>query len=487
MTNARRPDQKAPERIAPLVTLPVFHKLGGRRVVLVGASDGARWKAELLAATGAEVFAVVGAADTEDLDALAANIAGRGEEGFGRIDIIRREWRAEDLEGAALAIADIEDEAEARRFVAAARKAGIPVNVIDNPPFCDFQFGAIVNRSPLVVSISTDGAAPVFGQAIRAKIEAILPRGFAAWAKAARDWRPAVQAEKPVYALRRRFWERFTALALAAPEHPPSEADRTTLMAAFSEDKAGPSTGFVSLVGAGPGDPDLLTLKAVRALQAADIILYDDLVSPAVLEMARREAERVVVGKTGYGPSCKQSDINELLAKLGREGRRVVRLKGGDPLIFGRATEELVACRAAGIPYEIVPGISAAQGAASTLGLSLTERKQARRLQFLTGHGEDGKLPVDIEWKAIADPLATTVLYMPKGTLGAFVARAIDAGINPDTPAAAIVHATRADQHVTYATLRDLPEKLKDGIPVGPTLVLIGAILRDRIVSDATR
>lgn len=484
----RHPNEVHSERIAPLASLPVFHKLHGRSVVLAGSSEGARWKAELLAAAGARVLALVGeATDVTELRGLALSLAGRVDEGFGTIEILRRNWREADMDGAALAIADLENEAEIKRFVAAARHAGVPVNVIDNPTYCDFQFGAIVNRSPLIVSISTDGAAPILGQAIRSKIEALLPRGLAAWAKAARDWRPFVQADRPAYSLRRRFWERFTTRALSNPDLAPTEADRRALLDAFAQDSATASTGHVAIVGAGPGDPDLLTIKAVRALQGADIILFDDLVSAEVLELARREAQRMVVGKTGHGPSCKQSDINTLMVKLARAGKRVVRLKGGDPLIFGRASEELAACREAGIPVEIVPGISAAQGAAAALGLSLTERRHARRLQFLSGHGEDGQLPADINWSALADPTATTVLYMPRGTLASLAARAIEAGLDPQTPAMAITNATRPDQAEITTTIAQLPAKVSEAALRGPTLVVIGAILRERLVTAKAR
>ncbi|KAF0230535.1 MAG: uroporphyrin-III C-methyltransferase / precorrin-2 dehydrogenase / sirohydrochlorin [Beijerinckiaceae bacterium] len=481
--SARKPGIALPDRIAPLATLPVFHKLHGRRVVLAGATEGARWKAELLAAAGANVVVLAGEdADIAPFAALAESLAGRQDEGFGQLAITPRPWRPSDLEGAALAIADLDDPRDIEGFVAAARHAGVPVNIIDNPAFCDFQFGAIVNRSPLVIAISTDGAAPVFGQAIRAKIEALLPRGLAAWAKAARDWRPLVQAKRPDYALRRRFWERFTSRALAAPDRAPEEADRDALMQAFAGDANQPATGQVTFVGAGPGDPDLLTLKAVRALQAADIILFDDLVSAEVLELARREAQRMIVGKTGHGPSCKQGEINDVMVRLARQGKRVVRLKGGDPLVFGRASEELAACRAASIAVEIIPGITAAQGVAAALGISLTERKVARRVQFLTGHGEDGKLPADINWAAIADPGATTVLYMPRGTLAAFVARAIAAGLPGATPATAITYATRPNQREITARLDALPARVVETAP-GPTLVLIGAVLRERLAA----
>ncbi len=283
------------------------------------------------------------------------------------------------------------------------------------------------------MAISTDGAAPVFGQAIRTRIETLLPETLKAWARAAKDWRPAVQARELPFALRRAFWELFTARAMSESGRLPEEADRAELFASLERIEAAPGRGRVSLVGAGPGDPELLTLKAIRALQSADIILYDDLVSPGVLELARREAKRMMVGKTGYGPSVKQSDINALIVSLAGQGKHVVRLKGGDPGIFGRAGEEIEACRAAGLPVTIVPGISAAQGAAATLGVSLTHRDHARRLQFVTGHARSGELPEDLDWRAMADPAATTVIYMARATLAGFRDRALAAGLDPAT------------------------------------------------------
>ncbi len=237
------------------------------------------------------------------------------------------------------------------------------------------------------------------------------------------------------------------------------------------------TTGSVTLVGAGPGDPELLTLRAVRALQEADVILYDRLVGPEILDFARREAKKLLVGKTGYGPSCRQDDINIRMVALARAGKRVVRLKGGDPMIFGRASEEIAACRAAGIAVEIVPGITAAQGAASRLGVSLTERGVARRLQYVTGHAHDGKLPADIDWQSVADSSATTVVYMPARTLAELSRRAIAAGLSAATPAVAIVHATRAGERVIAGTISDLPGRLSPESGGGPMLVLIGRVL----------
>lgn len=480
MSETRIPESRTSPRIDTLATLPVFHRLRGRSVLLAGSSEGALWKAELLAAAGAHVRAFVDdGARLPAFVALAEAIADRASEGFGSIRLEERRWKPSDLGGCALAVGDLEDEAEATAFAEAARASGVPVNVIDRPLLCDFQFGAIVNRSPLIVSISTDGAAPVFGQAIRARIETLLPRILGDWARAALEWRRAVQAHKPEFRIRRRFWERFTARAMTARQAP-EPADRDDLLAALDTDLALPATGSVTLVGAGPGDAELLTIKAVRALQSADVILYDDLVSNEVLELARREAKRMLVGKKGHGPSCRQDDINALMVKLALQGRNVVRLKGGDPLIFGRAGEEIEACRAAGIPVGIVPGISAAQGAAASLGLSLTERRVARRVQYLTGHGEDGTLPADINWAAIADPQVTTVLYMPRHTLADFVTAAIANGLSADTPATAITSATRVDETALDASIAALPERLASGRTNGPTLVMIGAVLRHR-------
>ena len=461
----RQPESTA-ARIEPLATLPLFHKLDGRKVVLAGGTEGALWKAELLAAAGAELHVF---ADGEE--ALFAGLA-QGEAG---IHVHSRAWQADDLTDAAIAVADLDDADAVRAFVAAARQAGVPVNIVDKPEHCDFAFGALVNRSPLIVAVSTDGAAPVFGQAIRTKIEALLPPGLKNWAQAAADWRPAVQARELPFALRRAFWELFTGKAMAEPERAPNRDDEAELFAKLSRiEAAHDGKGRVTLVGAGPGDPELLTLKAIRALQSADIILYDDLVSPDVLELARREAKRMLVGKTGYGPSVKQGDINALIVSLASQGKHVVRLKGGDPGIFGRAGEEIEACQAAGIPVALVPGISAAQGAAASLGLSLTHRDHARRLQFVTGHSRKGELPDDLDWRAMADPAASTVIYMARATLPGFRERAVAAGLDPQTPAVAVLAATRPDEKRVAATIADLPERLGELPANGPVLVLLG-------------
>jgi uroporphyrin-III C-methyltransferase / precorrin-2 dehydrogenase / sirohydrochlorin ferrochelatase len=458
------PTETTTVRMARLARLPAFFALDGKRAVVGGGGQAAAWKAELLSAAGARVD-VFAAEPGDEMLALAAAPSA------GAIGIHQRRWTAGDFAGAAIAVGECADDIEAARFAAAARAAGVPVNVIDRPAFCDFAFGAIVNRSPLVIGISTDGAAPVFGQAIRAKIEALIPKGFARWADAARSWRPRVQALALSFRGRRSLWEKFAERAVAAPDSAPNEADFAALLT-----PAAAAGGSVILVGAGPGDAELLTLRAVRALQSADVILFDHLVSPDILDFARREAKKMLVGKTGYAPSCKQDDINALMVSLAKAGRRVVRLKGGDPMIFGRADEEIAACRAAGITVEVVPGVTAAQAAASRLQVSLTRRAQARRVQYITGHGRDGQLPDDVDWASLADPAVTTVVYMPVRTLPALVARAGAAGLDPTTPAVAVAQATRPEERTFAATIAELPALLAEAAPSGPVVVMIGRV-----------
>jgi uroporphyrin-III C-methyltransferase/precorrin-2 dehydrogenase/sirohydrochlorin ferrochelatase len=484
-SQSRKPQHAAPPRLAPLATLPVFFKLDGRRVVLAGGSESAAWKAELLAAAGARV-AVFAPEPTEKMRALAHDDA--------RVVLTERAFRTEDLESAALVVADVASDEEAEKFAAMARAAGVPVNIIDRPHASDFQFGSIVNRSPLVVGISTDGGAPVFGQALRARIETLLPQGFARWAAAAKAWRPKVRALGLDFHGRRRFWESFVRLALARADRVPREPDLAALVAAARADLDAPrAKGSVVLVGAGPGDPELLTLRAVRALQSADVVLFDDLVAPGTLDLARREATKVPVGKRGYKPSCTQEDITALMIALAGEGKRVVRLKGGDPMIFGRAGEEIAALRAVGVEVEVVAGVTSASGAAASLGLSLTLRDTARRVQFVTAHARGGKLPDDFDWRALADPAATTAVYMGLATLAALTQRLIDEGLAPATPAILVERATWNDERAIYGMLGDIAEKARIANLAGPCLILIGAALRSSAVestaapgSDAT-
>jgi uroporphyrin-III C-methyltransferase/precorrin-2 dehydrogenase/sirohydrochlorin ferrochelatase len=335
-----RPDP--PARIAPLARLPVFLKLDGRRALVAGASAAAAWKAELLAAAGARVD-VYAPDPSPELLALAG-----GPD--GGVNVHARSWAMDDFAHAAIAVGACDDDGEAVRFAAAARMAGVPVNVIDKPAFCDFSFGAIVNRSPLVIGVSTDGAAPVFAQAIRARIETLIPHGFARWAEAAARWRPRVQALGRTLAAR--FWERFVARAVAQAHTSPSEAD---LEALLTERDGTRATKSVAVVIA-PEEPELLTLRAVRALQSADVILFDRDVPAGVLDFARREARRMLVGTSGAADvtANKHDEVRATMIALARAGRRVVRLVAAQEGSVTRAEGEIAACHAAGVAAGLV-------------------------------------------------------------------------------------------------------------------------------------
>ncbi len=464
----RKADEVPQGRMQPLECLPVFFDLKGRRVVIVGDSEGAAWKADLASASGAkvDVYAPAPGASLSELAAINKNVS-----------IHVRGFLPEDLHGAALVIAAAEDEAEAGALARAARAAGVPINIVDRPTFSDFSFGAIVNRSPLVIGVSTGGAAPVFAQAVRGRIETLLPASFSAWAAAAKAWRPELLASGLDFLARRDFWRRFTRLAFASIARAPSGADRDALLAETRAASDAASRGRVTLVGAGPGDPELLTLKGLRVLAGADVVLFDDLVPASVLDFARREATRINVGKRGYAPSVAQEEITDLLLRLAREGKNIVRLKGGDPLIFGRANEEIRALRAAGFSVEIVPGVTAALAGAAALGASLTNRETARRVQFITAHSKDGALPQDFDWTALADPRATTAVYMGNRTLPEFFKRLAENGADPATPAFLIERASTLDQRIIAGTLEDLPAKVAAEIITGPALLLIGSAL----------
>ncbi|MGE0563432.1 MAG: siroheme synthase [Pseudolabrys sp.] len=310
------PDQPS-RRIQRLARLPVFFALFGKRALVAGGSAAAAWKAELLSAAGAAVE-VYSCEPCEELRALAANPPA------GAITIHLRDWVADDFAGAAIAVGACDNDDAAASFALAARNAGVPVNVIDKPAFCDFSFGAIVNRSPLVISISTDGAAPVFAQAVRARLEALLPQGFARWTAAASRWRAEVGASGLSFAARRKFWHLFTARALDAPEHVPGERDFTELM--HTAGTLGPTAerGSVSTFNVDADNPGRLTLDTLRALQSADVLVYDEMICDAVLDFARREARRIAVAPW-------QPDIDDLCSREAAAGRRVVRLLSAAP------------------------------------------------------------------------------------------------------------------------------------------------------------
>lgn len=456
------PTPTRPARLATIPKLPIFVDLAGKPALITGGGPGSAWKAELLAAAGARVAVYTLEPCTELIDLAHAHPA--------QIAIVPRAWSEADLAAAAIAIGGESGE-DAIRLATAARRLRVPVNVIDTGALCDFQFGSIVNRAPLLIAISSDGASPVLAQAVRRRIEAILPPGLARWAAAARGFRRTAARVLPDRAQRRRFWDKVAAAAFApGPGHDPALA---LARLAAEPTNAG---GEIVIVGAGPGDPDLLTLAAVRELQAADTILYDRLVGAGVLELARREARRIMVGKRGGGASVPQSEITAELVRLAQAGERVVRLKGGDPAYFARTGEEVSAARAAGIPVRIVPGVTAPSAAAAALGMSLTHRAHGRRVQFVSGHDLSGALPLGL---ALGDPQTTTAVYMGRDTAGDLTALALAQGLPPATPAILLSDIGGAHEVHVRTTLADLPHAAARLDPAHPALILLGAALAD--------
>ncbi|MFG1392753.1 siroheme synthase CysG [Xanthobacter agilis] len=453
-----------PARVEPLAVLPVFLRLQGKSALVAGGSDAAAWKAELLHAAGARVE-VHAAILSEAMAALVAE---------GRAVHAGASWREAALGAFTVAVADL-DPPEAEAFAAAARRAGVAANVIDQPALCAFQFGSIVNRSPVVVGISTDGTAPVLGQAIRRRIETLLPRHLAAWGALAGRIRQRVAALRPSAAERRRFWETFAERAFAASGGPEEGA--------WPDARPGTEGGSVTLVGAGPGDPEYLTLKGMRALQSADVILFDDLVSPELLELARREAKRMLVGKRGGRESCRQEEINALMLRFARQGKRVVRLKAGDPSVFGRAGEEIAALEAAGIPVRVVPGITTASALAAGLNTSPTHRDAAQAVRFVTGHSRQGVLPNTIDWRAVADPATTTVFYMGGRTAPEIATRLLGAGMAPTTPVVIAANVSRANERRWSGPLAELADGMAAIGHDDPVLIGIGRVFAPRAVA----
>jgi uroporphyrin-III C-methyltransferase/precorrin-2 dehydrogenase/sirohydrochlorin ferrochelatase len=453
-----------PARMAPLAKLPVFWALEGKRAIVAGGSDAAAWKAELLAACGAEVHVYA-----EELSETFATLM----QDDGRFEHHKEQWSPSSFEAAAIAIADCEDDDAAAAFFDAACRAGVPVNVIDKPKYCQFQFGSIVNRSPVVVAISTDGAAPILAQAIRRRIETLLPPALKSWAALAHSIRDKVNARVSAGAPRRAFWENFVDRAFGAAPEAETEAGLLADAGRIAT-KNTSSSGRVTLVGAGPGDAELLTLKAVRALQAADVILFDDLVSDEVLELARREAKRMLVGKRGGRTSCKQEDINAMMIQLAKAGKRVVRLKSGDPMIFGRAGEEIACLERQGIPVDVVPGITSASAMAARLGISLTHRDHAQAVRFVTGHSRLGDLPEHLDWQNLAEPRTTTIFYMGGRTAGQIRARLLTAGMDSATPAVVMSAVTRSDERRWIGTVGDLADAVERIGVDNPILIGVG-------------
>lgn len=447
MPKSIMPTDQTHAPISKLSVLPVFFKLEGQTVLVAGNGEGVVWKVELLCASGAHVVWCAKTFPNKIRITLQAF--------ENNIEYVKNNWGVKDLKGKVLAIGAFDRPDEAQTFFNTAKQSGIPVNCIDQPKYCDFQFGSIVNRGPVTVAISTDGAAPILGQEIRQKIETLLPPALADWARAAKDLRPTLTQKLPTSAGRKTFWRQFARAAFLEPAKNISSWLKQNLAEPQTVSKTDPKTGHVTLVGAGPGDAELLTLKAVRALQSADVILFDALVSNDVLELARREAKRMLVGKRGGRASCKQDDINAMMIKLAKQGKRVVRLKSGDPMVFGRAGEEIDILERNQISVSIVPGISAALAAAARLGVSLTHRDCAQGVKFITAHARNGELP-DADWQSCADKSSTLMVYMGARTGPLLAQKLIDKGMNANTAVVIAKGISRTDEVIETTRLSDL-------------------------------
>ena len=445
---------------------PVFFDLSGRRVLLAGGGETALQKLRLLRKAGASLLVVA--------PAIGREMALAVEEGAA-------EWRAEGLTaghfaGAALAVIATGDEAEDRAGAALARAARVPVNVVDRADLSDFIVPAIVDRDPVVIGISTAGAAPLLARRLRAAIEALLPARLGALARFAERFRGAVAAKIGNRQLRLRFWEQVFdgPVATAVLDGRESQAAERMLTLVNSAAANDPAQGRVALVGAGPGDPELLTLKAHRLLQEADVIVYDRLVAPAILDLARRDARRIAVGKARGAHSLPQPEINRLLATEAHAGNRVVRLKGGDPFIFGRGGEELEHLEREGIAVEIVPGITAALGCAASARVALTHRDAPQTVIFATAEGAEGEPALD--WSSLAGPHRTLAIYMGIGAAPRLQQRLLEGGLDPATPVAVIENGTRPDERVLSGTISDLAALVAHHEVSGPAIILIGDV-----------
>jgi uroporphyrin-III C-methyltransferase/precorrin-2 dehydrogenase/sirohydrochlorin ferrochelatase len=444
-----------------LSVFPAFFRVRGKVVTVFGNGDEAFAKARLLRNTQAVITAYA-----DDPEADYALWLEREA-----IHPIRAGFSPEQVEGAALVFAATGDSEQDQAIVAAARAQKIPANAVDQPDFCDFLTPALVNRAPVAVAIGTEGAGPVLAQMIRARIDQMLPPSFGKLARLAVEYRDAAERLVPRGASRRIFWRRFfsgdVADAVAADDLVTARRSASTLVST-----TGRAEGKIWLVGAGPGAEDLLTLRAQRVLMEADTIVYDALVPQAIVDMGRRDAERLSVGKRKNCHSKSQDEINRLLVDLGRQGKRVVRLKSGDPLVYGRAGEEMAALRDAGIAYEIVPGITSAFAAAADFDLPLTLRGVASSLIFTTGHDLTGDVLPD--WASLAVSGATIAVYMGRTVAASVSERLMGAGLSRDTTVAVIENASRADRRLFHGVLSELPSLESREDLAGPVMVIIG-------------
>ena len=456
-------------------SFPLFLALQGRSALLVGGSEHAASKLDLLLSAGARVSLVA--------ETVTGEIAHLIDD--GRISWAGRTFDDADLAGVSLVIVATHDEALQARVSQAAQSRGVPVNVVDRPALSSFIMPAIVDRGPVTIAISTGGTAPALARKLRAEIERALPAAIGRLARFAEIFRGQVRRTLAEPRMRRLFWDRvfnggIGELALAGDEIA-ARRELIRLLDSARRDTA-PTQGMVHLVGAGPGDPDLLTLKAHRLLQRADVVVYDRLVSPEVLAMARRDAERIPVGKRRGHHAVPQQEINQRLVALARAGKSVVRLKGGDPFVFGRGGEEIEALVAAGVAVEVVPGITAALGCAASAGIPLTHRDHAQACVLVTGHTKEGVAALD--WQMLSRPRQTVAIYMGIEGLPTITRQLMQHGLPAATPVALIADGTTDRERRVVGTLATIERRAARAELGGPTLCILGEVVSLALSGD---
>jgi len=448
---------------------PIFMKIKGRRCVVIGGGEVAIRKVTILLKAEAAIEVI----SPELCQELIALIEAK------KISHLNAVFSAEQLDGACIAVAATDDEATNVTVSVAAKQRNIPVNVVDSPDLCSFTMPSIVDRSPVVIAISSGGAAPVLARLLRAKIETMIPATYGRLAALAKEFRSKVKERFFSTQERRIFWEDVFQGPIAEQVLSGQEpAARKALSAVLAGTAEVTHRGEVYLVGGGPGDPDLLTFRALRLMQQADVCVYDKLVSPEVMELVRRDAELIYVGKGRDQHTLPQEEINELLARLAKEGKRVLRLKGGDPFIFGRGGEEIETLMEHGIPFQVVPGITAASGVSSYVGIPLTHRDFAQSCIFTTGHLKDGT--VDLDWPALVRPKQTVVIYMGLVGLAEICKQLVAHGLPAVTPAAVVQQGTTPKQRVVVGDLKTLAKKVEAAEMKPPCLIIVGEVVKLR-------
>jgi uroporphyrin-III C-methyltransferase/precorrin-2 dehydrogenase/sirohydrochlorin ferrochelatase len=452
--------------------LPVFLDVRNKPCLVVGGGEVAVRKVANLVGCGARVI-LVSPRLVEGLERQ------RREEA---IEHRARAFTESDLENVYLVVAATDDPEVNRGVAESAKRRRIPVNVVDRPELGTFLMPSVVDRSPVVVAVSTGGASPVLARLIRTRLESLIPAGYGRLAELTRRFRDQVKARFGNPAERRRFWDQVLQGGVAERVFAGQNAEAQVLLEKTLE-QTEPSHGMgeVYLVGGGPGDPDLLTFRALRLMQQADVVVYDRLVAKPVLEMTRRDAQRIYVGKERDNHAMRQEEINELLARLAKQGKRVVRLKGGDPFIFGRGGEEIDTLAAQGVPFQVIPGITAASGCAAYAGIPLTHRDYAQSVTFVTGHLKDGTM--NLNWDRLAQPGQTVVFYMGLVGLAVIVRELIAHGASPRLPIALVQQGTTHQQRVFVGTLSSIGDIVEREQPKPPTLIIVGEVvkLRDKL------